>query len=197
VGDRTSSTWTGDHPLEGIRLDSHRSSLPELAPVRHAADEGAGHGLAAALDHQFLAACQPAIDEGTKIKMDLAITNVDRTVGTLLGSEISRRHGGAGSSPARSTSLPRLGRPELRAFVPRGVTMRLIGDANDYFGKGLCGGQLIVLPPPASPFAAEEQIIAGNVILYGATAARCSSADRWGALLRAQLGRHRRGRGCR
>ncbi len=147
-------------------------TFPELAPgaARRQTREQ-DHGLAAALDHQFLAACQPAIDEGTKIKMDLAITNVDRTVGTLLGSEISRRHGGAGLEPGTiDLTFHGSAGQSFGAFVPRGVTMRLIGDANDYFGKGLCGGQLIVLPPPASPFAAEEQIIAGNVILYGATA---------------------------
>ena len=102
--------------------------------------------------------------------MELAISNVDRTVGTLLGSEISRRYGGEGL-PEDTISLTFLGSAgqSFGAFVPRGVTMRLHGDANDYFGKGLSGGRLVVRPPADSPFAAEEEIIAGNVILYGAT----------------------------
>jgi glutamate synthase (NADPH/NADH) large chain len=100
----------------------------------------------------------------------MPISNVDRTVGTLLGSEISRRYGGAGL-PDDTISLTFTGSAgqSFGAFVPRGVTMRLYGDANDYFGKGLSGGRLVVRPPLGSPFAAEEQIIAGNVILYGAT----------------------------
>src|SRR6202020_3672024 len=89
----------------------------------------------------------------------------------LLGSEISRRYGAAGL-PEDTISLTFTGSAgqSFGAFLPRGVTMRLYGDANDYFGKGLSGGRLIVRPPERSPFAAEDQIIAGNVILYGATA---------------------------
>ncbi len=102
--------------------------------------------------------------------MALPISNVDRTVGTLLGSEISRRYGAAGL-PDDTISLTFTGSAgqSFGAFVPRGVTMRLYGDANDYFGKGLSGGRLIVRPQREAVFAAEEQIIAGNVILYGAT----------------------------
>jgi glutamate synthase (NADPH) large chain len=114
--------------------------------------------------------CGPALENGTSVSVSLPITNVDRTVGTLLGSEISRRYGAAGL-PDGTISLTFTGSAgqSFGAFVPRGVTMRLFGDANDYFGKGLSGGRLIVRPPLGSPFAAEEQIIAGNVILYGAT----------------------------
>ncbi len=129
------------------------------------------HGLEKALDHAFLDACAPALADATPVSVELAITNVDRTVGTLLGSEISRRHGAAGL-PDDTISLTFTGSAgqSFGAFVPRGVTMRLYGDANDYFGKGLSGGRLIVRPPEGSPFVAEDQIIAGNVILYGATA---------------------------
>ncbi|MGH9091016.1 MAG: glutamate synthase large subunit [Acidimicrobiales bacterium] len=129
------------------------------------------HGLDRALDHRFLTACEPAIADGTPVAMELDVCNVDRTVGTLLGSEISRRRGGEGL-PDGTVTLTFHGSAgqSFGAFVPRGVTMRLLGDANDYFGKGLSGGRLVVRPPDGSPFAAEEQIIAGNVILYGATA---------------------------
>ncbi len=129
------------------------------------------HGLEKALDHQFLPACAPALADATPVSMELPISNVDRTVGTLLGAEISRRYGGDGL-PDDTISLTFFGSAgqSFGAFVPCGVTMRLYGDANDYFGKGLSGGRLVVRPPVDSPFVAEEQIIAGNVILYGATA---------------------------
>ncbi len=129
------------------------------------------HGLAAALDHEFLETCRPSIDDETPVSMDLVITNVDRTVGTLLGSEITRRRGARGL-PDSTITLTFHGSAgqSFGAFVPHGVTMRLLGDANDYFGKGLSGGRLTVRPPLASRFVAEDQTIAGNVILYGATA---------------------------
>jgi len=128
------------------------------------------HGLEKALDHAFMDDCAPALADATPVSVQLPITNVDRTVGTLLGSEISRRYGGAGL-PDDTISLTFTGSAgqSFGAFVPRGVTMRLYGDANDYFGKGLSGGRLVVRPPEGSPFTAEEEIIAGNVILYGAT----------------------------
>jgi glutamate synthase domain-containing protein 2/glutamate synthase domain-containing protein 3 len=128
------------------------------------------HGLEKALDHQFMDACAASLSDGTPVSVTLPISNVDRTVGTLLGSEISRRFGAAGL-PEDTISLTFTGSAgqSFGAFVPHGVTMRLYGDANDYFGKGLSGGRLIVRPQVEAVFAAEEQIIAGNVILYGAT----------------------------
>jgi glutamate synthase (NADPH/NADH) large chain len=149
---------------------------PVLAPVDSPYDTAShqtvlqDHRLEDALDHRFLAACRPAIEDGTRVEVSVPITNVDRTVGTLLGYEITRRHGGRGL-PDDTINLTFFGSAgqSFGAFVPRGVTMRLHGDANDYFGKGLSGGRLILRPPEDSPFVAEEQIIAGNVILYGAT----------------------------
>ncbi len=137
--------------------------------VRHRVNEQ-DHGLDRALDHAFLDACRPAIEAGTPVRASLEVTNVDRTVGTLLGYEITRRHGGAGL-PEGTIDLTFTGSAgqSFGAFVPSGVTMRLFGDANDYLGKGLSGGRIIVRPPEGSPFAAEENIVAGNVILYGAT----------------------------
>ena len=128
------------------------------------------HGLERALDHAFIPECRTAIEDGTPVSLSLSVSNVDRTVGTLLGSEISRRHGAAGL-PDGTIDLTFTGSAgqSFGAFVPRGVTMRLYGDANDYLGKGLSGGRLVVRPPEESRFVAEEQIIAGNVILYGAT----------------------------
>ena len=143
--------------------------LPEGA-VRHCVNQQ-DHGLDRALDHAFLEACRPAIEHGTPVRAEVEVTNVDRTVGTLLGYEITRRHGGTGL-PEGTIDLTFRGSAgqSFGAFVPRGVTMRLLGDTNDYLGKGLSGGRIIVRPPEESPFAAEENIVAGNVILYGATA---------------------------
>jgi glutamate synthase (NADPH/NADH) large chain len=148
---------------------------PEVGPptdrhCRRAQD----HGLDKALDHRFLEACGPAIEGGAPVALELPIRNVDRTVGTLLGYEITSRHGAAGLPDGTITITFRGSAGQsFGAFVPRGVTLRLIGDANDYLAKGLSGGRVVLYPDEASPFAAEEQIIAGNVILYGATAGEC------------------------
>jgi glutamate synthase (NADPH/NADH) large chain len=162
-------------------VDHWKASGLDLAPILMApqAPEGAvrhrvadqDHGLDKALDHQFLEACRPAIEDGTPVTAEVDVTNVNRTVGTLLGYEITRRHGGAGL-PDGTIDLTFRGSAgqSFGAFVPRGVTMRLIGDTNDYLGKGLSGGRITVRPSEDAPFAAEENIIAGNVILYGATA---------------------------
>ncbi|MBF6556914.1 MAG: glutamate synthase large subunit [Acidimicrobiales bacterium] len=143
--------------------------LPEGA-VRYCIHEQ-DHGLDRALDHAFLDQCRPAIEHGTPVKADIEVTNVDRTVGTLLGFEITDRHGAEGL-PEGTIDLTFRGSAgqSFGAFVPKGVTMRLWGDANDYLGKGLSGGRIIVRPPDESTFAAEDNIVAGNVILYGATA---------------------------
>jgi glutamate synthase (NADPH/NADH) large chain len=166
---------------QGIDLSSvlSRPDVPDDMPRRQVRLQD--HGLEKALDHQFLQQCAAALESGEKVAVSLPISNVDRTVGTLLGSEISKKFGAAGL-PDDTISLTFTGSAgqSFGAFVPRGVTMRLFGDANDYFGKGLSGGRLVVRPPEGSTFAAEEQIIAGNVILYGATAGE--------AFIRGQVG---------
>ncbi len=104
------------------------------------------------------------------MRLELPVRNVNRTVGTMLGYEVTRRWGSAGLPPGTiDISMTGSAGQSFGAFVPRGITLRLTGDANDYLGKGLSGGRIIVAPHPAAPFAAEEQIVAGNVILYGAT----------------------------
>ncbi|HEY5098311.1 MAG TPA: glutamate synthase-related protein, partial [Acidimicrobiales bacterium] len=161
-------------------VDHWKASGLDLAPILIPPElpEGAfrycvnqqDHGLDRALDHQFLEQCRPAIEDQVPVRAELAVTNVNRTVGTLLGHEITRRHGGAGL-PEGTIDLTFRGSAgqSFGAFLPRGVTMRLLGDSNDYLGKGLSGGRIIVRPPDESPFAAEDNIVAGNVILYGAT----------------------------
>ena len=130
------------------------------------------HGLDRALDRKLIEACQPALSDVRPVKLEMAISNVNRTVGTMLGAEISRRYGAAGLPDGTiEISFAGSAGQSFGAFLPRGVTLRLEGDANDYLGKGLSGGRLIVRPSRRAPagFVAEKQIIAGNVILYGAT----------------------------
>ena len=128
------------------------------------------HGLDEALDQQFIALAQPAIRDGHHVSIDLPIRNVHRTVGTLLGHEVTKQWKGAGLPDGTiDITLTGSAGQSFGAFVPAGIQMRLVGDGNDYVGKGLSGGRLIVHPHPLVPFAAEDHVIAGNVIGYGAT----------------------------
>ncbi|MGA2519503.1 MAG: glutamate synthase large subunit [Acidimicrobiales bacterium] len=167
-------TATDHYKAHGLDLSPIVATPEEGPPTDRLCRRSQDHGLDRALDHQFIDACRPAFEEGGTVQLELPISNVDRTVGTLLGYEITSRHGGTGL-PDDSIDLTFRGSAgqSFGAFVPRGVTMRLIGDANDYLAKGLSGGRVVVRPPEVSPFLAEEQIIAGNVVLYGATAGEC------------------------
>jgi glutamate synthase (ferredoxin) len=129
------------------------------------------HGLEQSLDFTtILELCRPALERGEPVKATLPIRNVNRVVGTITGSEITRRHGAKGL-PADTIQLTFNGSAgqSFGAFLPPGMTLRLEGDANDYVGKGLSGGKLIIYPPQGARFAAEDNIIIGNVALYGAT----------------------------
>ena len=128
------------------------------------------HGLEQALDHKILKAAQVALDTLTPMEVDLPVNNVHRTIGTMLSGEIARRFGSAGL-PEDTLKLHLTGSAgqSFGAFLAKGVTLTLEGEANDYVGKGLSGGRLVVYPPRGSRFAPEENIIIGNVALYGAT----------------------------
>ncbi len=129
------------------------------------------HGLERSLDHLILLdVCSPALEYGASVSATLRIRNVDRAVGTMLGSNVTRRYGADGL-PEDTIQLTFVGSAgqSFGAFVPRGVTLKLEGDANDYLGKGLSGGKLIVHPPRESTFNAYENVIIGNVVCYGAT----------------------------
>jgi glutamate synthase (NADPH/NADH) large chain len=128
------------------------------------------HGLAAALDNELIALSADALERGEPVRAQLEIRNVNRTVGTLLGHEVTKRYKGEGL-PENTIDLTFLGSAgqSFGAFVPRGITLRLEGDANDYVAKGLSGGRVIVRPPREAQFTAEAQIVAGNVIGFGAT----------------------------
>jgi glutamate synthase (NADPH/NADH) large chain len=129
------------------------------------------HGLDEALDMRLIAECAPAIEDGIPVEISVPIRNVNRTVGTMLGSEVTKKWGGAGL-PDGTVKIHFTGSAgqSFGAFVPKGVEMRLEGDTNDYLGKGLSGGRLIVYPSTKAKFVAEDNVIAGNVIAYGATA---------------------------
>ncbi len=131
---------------------------------------GQDHGLEQALDQELIRLAQPAIENAERVVIEMPIRNVNRTVGTLLGHEVTKRWKGEGL-PEDTINIHFKGSAgqSFGAFVPRGISMRLEGDANDYLGKGLSGGRLILHPDEHAPFAAEHQIIAGNVIAYGAT----------------------------
>jgi glutamate synthase (NADPH/NADH) large chain len=145
--------------------------MPALPPGAHRHQVRAqDHGLGHALDNQLIELAAPALESGQPVRIELPIRNVNRTVGTMLGYELTRRHGGGGLPDDTITiELDGSAGQSFGAFVPKGVTLRLLGDANDYTGKGLSGGRIIIRPQPDCSFAAEENIIAGNVILYGAT----------------------------
>ena len=130
------------------------------------------HGIDASLDvTQLLKICRPAIDNGTRVEATVAVRNVNRVVGTITGSEVTKKWGAKGlpEDTIRLTFQGSAGQ-SFGAFVPPGMSFRLEGDANDYLGKGLSGGRITIRPPEGSPFRPEENMIIGNVALYGATA---------------------------
>ncbi|MDA2999029.1 MAG: glutamate synthase large subunit [Actinomycetota bacterium] len=128
------------------------------------------HGLDEALDTQLLKQCKQAIEEGTPIVIESPISNVNRTVGTMLGSALTKKWGGAGLAD-NTIQLRFTGSAgqSFGAFVPRGITMQLAGDSNDHVGKGLSGGRISIRPSERATFAPEDNVIAGNVVGYGAT----------------------------
>jgi len=147
----------------------HRPAESDLGPVYCVQKQD--HGLDKALDNEVLIErCRPALEDKKPIKFETPIRNINRTVGTMLGAEISRKYGSKGL-PDDTIQITFKGSAgnSFGAFVPRGMTLRLEGDANDYLGKGLCGGKIIVYPSKESTFIPEENILVGNVLLYGAT----------------------------
>ena len=128
------------------------------------------HGLVDALDNELIEICKPALEKSELVRAQIAIRNVNRTVGTMLGSRITRNFGGAGL-PEGTIELTFNGTAgqSFGAFIPKGLTLRLEGDTNDYLGKGLSGGKIVVRPDRNSKFDSGVNVIAGNVAAYGAT----------------------------
>jgi glutamate synthase (NADPH/NADH) large chain len=161
-------------------VEHWKASGLDLTPILHQMDNPYGntlhrsaaqdHGLEKALDNTLIQLAEGAIAYGDKVRIEMPVRNVNRTVGTMLGHEVTKKWGGEGL-PEGTIDVTFTGSAgqSFGAFIPRGLTLRLVGDANDYAGKGLSGGRITVRPPLEATFQAEDQIIAGNVLLYGAT----------------------------
>jgi glutamate synthase (NADPH/NADH) large chain len=142
-------------------------TVPAGVARRHCEEQD--HGLDRALDHKLIELAGPALERGERVRIDLPIRNVNRTVGTMLSSMVARKHGHAGM-PDDTIHIAFTGSAgqSFGAFLARGITLELIGDANDYTGKGLSGGRLIVRPHAAFRGDPQDNIIVGNTVMYGA-----------------------------
>ncbi|MDT5032401.1 MAG: glutamate synthase large chain, partial [Actinoplanes sp.] len=161
-------------------VDHWKAKGLDLSPLLFVPDLPAGaarrgvvaqdHGLEKALDNELISLAAPALADGTLVRADLAVRNDQRSVGAMLGGEVARKYGDLGLADDTIVfTLRGTGGQSFGAWLPRGVTLRLIGDTNDYVAKGLSGGRVVVRPDERAPFTAEDNIIAGNTILYGAT----------------------------
>ncbi|AVP66513.1 glutamate synthase large subunit [Prescottella equi] len=165
-------------------LEHWKASKLDLSPILHRVESAFAdqdlycsgtqeHGLEKALDQQLIQLARPALDKGEAVAFESEITNVNRTVGTMLGHEVTKAYGAEGL-PDNTIDITFTGSAgnSFGAFVPKGMTLRLHGDANDFVGKGLSGGRIVVRPPlkTAEGFVPEDNIIGGNVLLFGATA---------------------------
>ncbi|WP_284124081.1 glutamate synthase large subunit [Parerythrobacter aestuarii] len=147
----------------------HKVDLPDGSSLHHTEEQD--HGLGTAMDNELIDACQPAITKGEPVVLDRQIRNVNRTVGTMLSGEIAKVHGHEGLAPDTiRINLTGVAGQSFGAWLAHGVTLDLTGDANDYVGKGLSGGRIIVHQPKAANRRPDENIIVGNTVLYGAIA---------------------------
>jgi glutamate synthase domain-containing protein 3 len=155
---------------QGIDFSELLYNPPAPSQVGRRCLMGQDHGLEKSLDHKLLEYAMPALENRTPVSHKLQIRNVHRTVGSMLSGQIARRYGSEGlpEDTIRFKFTGTAGQ-SFGAFLAKGVTLTLEGDANDYVGKGLSGGRLIIYPPRNSPFLPEENILVGNVVLYGAT----------------------------
>ena len=146
----------------------HKVDIDKNASLRQTTTQD--HGLSKALDNKLIEICQPALLKGELVRAQFEIRNVNRTVGTMLGSQITRKYGGQGL-PTGTIELTFNGTAgqSFGAFIPQGLTLRLEGDTNDYLGKGLSGGKIVIRPDRKAKFESSLNVIAGNVAAYGAT----------------------------
>ncbi len=168
-GDDAVAAWR-ERGVDLSRILQKPAAPPE-APLRRTRAQAPS--LEDALDHRLIAAARDAIESGEPVQSELAVSNTNRTVGGLLSNAVTRKYGAAGLPPGtiRFTLRGSAGQ-SFGAWLAPGVELTLVGDANDYVGKGLSGGVLALRPPEDAAFRAEENVIAGNTILYGATAGR-------------------------
>jgi glutamate synthase (NADPH/NADH) large chain len=127
------------------------------------------HGLAKALDQQLITMSHDALEDRAPVRIELPVANVNRTVGTMLGHEVTKRYPGGLPDGTIDITLSGAAGQSLGAFLPAGITLRLFGEANDYVAKGLSGGRVVVRPLRGASLVAEQNVVAGNVIGYGAT----------------------------
>jgi glutamate synthase (NADPH) large chain len=196
LGFRTVNEMVGQvGALDTMKAAEHWKAYKlDLAPVLHEPESAfmnqdrycssrQDHGLDKALDQQLIVMCREALDSGSPVRFSTTIANVNRTVGTMLGHEVTKAYGGQGL-PDGTIDIKFDGSAgnSFGAFVPQGITLRVYGDANDYVGKGLSGGRIVLRPSDDAPsdYVAEDNIIAGNVILFGATSGQ--------AFIRGQVG---------
>ncbi|MDT7763827.1 MAG: glutamate synthase large chain, partial [Mycobacterium sp.] len=153
-------------PVFAVPTDAHGAALTQRRRVR-----SQDHGLDQALDRTLIQLAEGALEDAHPVRLELPVRNVNRTVGTLLGAEVTRRYGAQGlPDDTIHITLTGSAGQSIGAFLPPGITLELIGDANDYVGKGLSGGHIIVRPPDDVLFLPEDNVIAGNTLLFGATA---------------------------
>ena len=163
---RAISHWKAD----GLDLTPilQGSGMSSNAPKRRFTSQN--HELEKHFDHKLIAASEAALEDAQRVEIDLPIRNTEQAVGTMIGHEITKRFGADGLADSTiQVTLRGSAGQSFGAFVPKGLKLILVGDSNDYVGKGLSGGTIVVRPDESSSFAAEESIIAGNVIGYGAT----------------------------
>ena len=159
------------HGLDYSRILHKPEAGPDIALYKTAAQD---HGLDKALDNELIKQAQPALESGQAVNIDLPVRNTNRTVGAMLSGEVAQRYGHAGlPEDTISITLRGTAGQSFGAFVAHGISLELIGEGNDYVGKGLSGGRLVVYPPPESPIVAEENIIIGNTVLYGGISGEC------------------------
>jgi glutamate synthase (NADPH/NADH) large chain len=150
----------------------HQPKMPATVARLHAEEQD--HGLAHALDNQLIAHAKEALDGKTKVDIAMRVANTNRSVGAMLSHEVAKRYGHAGL-PDNTIKIRLKGTAgqSFGAFLAHGITLELSGEGNDYVGKGLCGGRIVVMPPPEASIAPEDNIIVGNTVLYGATSGEC------------------------
>ncbi len=150
----------------------HQPKVPPEVPRYNC--ETQDHGLEAAIDHKLIAAAKPAIERRKPVKIDVEVRNVNRTVGAMLSGQVARRYGHEGlPEDTISITAHGTGGQSFGAFLARGIAIELIGDANDYLGKGLSGGRIVVYPPRECRLSAIDNIVVGNTVLYGAISGEC------------------------
>jgi glutamate synthase (NADPH/NADH) large chain len=192
LGFRTVQEMVGRSDRLRVRPTSHwKAKTLDLAQILYRPEVGSevgisgtgtqDHGLDKALDHQLIELARPALEQRKAVKIELPIRNINRTVCTMLSSEVTRRYGDEGLPPYTiGIEFTGSAGQSFCAFLARGIAVKLVGDANDYFCKGISAGQVVVLPPADAGFVAEDNIVIGNVALYGATGGEVFARGRGG-----------------